>query len=253
MTDDMKYTVFYTDENGQLVPNGEKLLSITEIAKYRNIPTERLRYYDKIGLLRPDYVDKLTGRRFYSAQQCEKLGTIKELRRLNLSLNARKVDILITAMSITEEREKVVDFSRPYYKSPSQLLVSQKAEVVRTVGVLRGSVDELFARRQYKQAKVVAYSNQMEALMDLQFERLDAVFGPRIELEYGLTPDQASLFHFTGPVFDDLKFFGPGIGMAVRQNDPLLAQVNEAIEQIRAEGLWKKHSDRYFKVDIWAY
>ena len=43
MTDDMKYTVFYTDENGQLVPNGEKLLSITEIAKYRNIPTERLR------------------------------------------------------------------------------------------------------------------------------------------------------------------------------------------------------------------
>lgn len=86
MTDDMEYTVFYTDENGQLVPNGEKLLSITEIAKYRNIPTERLRYYDKIGLLRPDYVDKLTGRRFYSAQQCEKLGTIKELRRLNLSL-----------------------------------------------------------------------------------------------------------------------------------------------------------------------
>ena len=81
-----KYTVLYTDENGQLVPNGEKLLSITEIAKYRNIPTERLRYYDKIGLLRPDYVDKLTGRRFYSAQQCEKLGTIKELRRLNLSL-----------------------------------------------------------------------------------------------------------------------------------------------------------------------
>ena len=44
MADDMKYTVFYTDENGQLVPNGEKLLSITEIAKYRNIPTERLRY-----------------------------------------------------------------------------------------------------------------------------------------------------------------------------------------------------------------
>lgn len=82
MIDDMKYTVFYTDENGQLVPNGEKLLSITEIAKYRNIPTERLRYYDKIGLLRPDYVDKLTGRRFYSAQQCEKLGTCCSPRKI---------------------------------------------------------------------------------------------------------------------------------------------------------------------------
>ena len=82
----MTETEYYTDENAQLAPKGEKLLSITEIAKYRNIPTERLRYYDKIGLLRPDYVDRLTGRRFYSAQQCEKLGTIKELRRLNLSL-----------------------------------------------------------------------------------------------------------------------------------------------------------------------
>lgn len=87
MTDDMKYTVFYTDENGQLVPNGEKLLSITEIAKYRNIPTERLRYYDKIGLLRPDYVDKLTGRRFYSAQQCEKLKFIRELNNTDFKLD----------------------------------------------------------------------------------------------------------------------------------------------------------------------
>lgn len=77
---------YYTDENGRLVPKNEKLLSITEIAKYRNIPTERLRYYDKIGLLKPDYVDEQTDRRFYSAQQCEKLGTIKELRNLNLSL-----------------------------------------------------------------------------------------------------------------------------------------------------------------------
>lgn len=169
------------------------------------------------------------------------------------SLNARKVDILITAMSITTEREKVVDFSRPYYKSPSQLLVSQKAEVVRTVGVLRGSVDEAFARKTYSKAKIVAYGNQLEALMDLQYGRLDAVFGPRIELQYGLTTDQRDLFEFIGPVYDDLKYFGPGIGMAVRENDPLLAQVNEAIEQIRAEGLWKKHSDRYFQVDIWAY
>lgn len=66
--------------------SAEKLLSITQIAKYRKIPTERLRYYDKIGLLKPDYIDPMTGRRYYSAQQCEKLGTIKELRNMNLSL-----------------------------------------------------------------------------------------------------------------------------------------------------------------------
>lgn len=169
------------------------------------------------------------------------------------SLNARKVDVLITAMSITTAREQVVDFSRPYYKSPSQLLVSQKIDTPKTIGVLRGSVDEVFGRYHYKQAKIIAYSNQMEALMDLQFGRLDAVLGPRIELQYGLSDEQAGLFHFTGPVFDDPGFFGPGIGMAVRENDPLLGQVNQAIADIRADGTWQKFADRYFEVDIWAY
>lgn len=108
MIDDMKYTVFYTDENGQLVPNGEKLLSITEIAKYRNIPTERLRYYDKIGLLRPDYVDKLTGRRFYSAQQCEKLGTIKELpERYALKGESNKFRTNLTGIEFMKLEEAI--------------------------------------------------------------------------------------------------------------------------------------------------
>lgn len=169
------------------------------------------------------------------------------------SLNARKVDVLITAMSITPAREQVVDFSRPYYKSPSHLLVSQKIDTPKTIGVLRGSVDEVFGRYHYKQAQIIAYSNQMEALMDLQFGRLDAVLGPRIELQYGLSDEQAGLFQFTGPVFDDLEFFGPGIGMAVRESDPLLGQVNQAIADIRADGTWQKLADRYFEVDIWAY
>ena len=169
------------------------------------------------------------------------------------SLNSRKVDVLITAMSITEEREKVVDFSRPYYKSPSQLLVKQAIEQPKTIGVLRGSVDEIFAKHQFKNAKVLSYTNQMEALMDLQFGRLDAVLGPRIELEHGLTDEQAANFHFTGSVYDDPKFFGPGIGMAVRENDPLLDQINKAIISMRADGTWQKFADRYFEVDIWAY
>ena len=126
MTDDMKYTVFYTDENGQLVPNGEKLLSITEIAKYRNIPTERLRYYDKIGLLRPDYVDKLTGRRFYSAQQCEKLGTIKELRRLNLSL--KEIEDYFSDRNL-EKSERVL---RQRYELLQQE-ISDKLEISRVL------------------------------------------------------------------------------------------------------------------------
>ena len=42
----------------------ENIISITEMAKLRNISTETLRHYDRIGLLKPVYVDPKTGYRF---------------------------------------------------------------------------------------------------------------------------------------------------------------------------------------------
>ncbi len=79
-----------TDESlfGSDVPNdiNVRYLTITQVAKYRKIPADTLRYYDKIGLIRPNYVNKQNGRRYYSMEQCEQLGTVKELRKLNLSL-----------------------------------------------------------------------------------------------------------------------------------------------------------------------
>lgn len=61
-------------------------LSITQVAKYRNISTDTLRYYDKSGLLKPSYVDPDNNRRYYSVEKCEQLGTIRELREMNVPL-----------------------------------------------------------------------------------------------------------------------------------------------------------------------
>lgn len=62
------------------------VLSISEFAKLKNITTETLRHYDRIGLLKPDYVME-SGRRLYSIRQYERLGTILELRKIGMSLN----------------------------------------------------------------------------------------------------------------------------------------------------------------------
>ena len=68
-------------------PIKENLLSITELAKLRQVTSETLRYYDRIGLITPDYVDPQTRYRHYSIRQYEKLGTIKELRQLGMSIH----------------------------------------------------------------------------------------------------------------------------------------------------------------------
>ncbi|WP_151737507.1 MerR family transcriptional regulator [Paenibacillus tengchongensis] len=61
-------------------------LTISQMAKLREIPIDTLRYYDKIGLFNPAHTDTNTGYRYYSILQYEVLGTIMELRRIGLSV-----------------------------------------------------------------------------------------------------------------------------------------------------------------------
>lgn len=46
-----------------------------------------LRYYDEIGILKPEKIDITTGYRYYSTKQFERLNTIKYLRTLEMPLN----------------------------------------------------------------------------------------------------------------------------------------------------------------------
>lgn len=64
----------------------DHLLSIGQLAKMRGITTETLRHYDRIGLLKPHYVDPNNGQRYYSTRDTEKLLIILELQQLDMSL-----------------------------------------------------------------------------------------------------------------------------------------------------------------------
>ncbi len=61
-------------------------MSIGEFAKRKNIRQEPLRHYDRMDLLKPQWVDEVSRHRYYSIFQYEKLSTILELRQLGMSL-----------------------------------------------------------------------------------------------------------------------------------------------------------------------
>lgn len=54
----------------------ENLLSIGEVAKIRNVNVQSLRYYEKLGILIPAYINPETGYRYYSLEQIMILDTI---------------------------------------------------------------------------------------------------------------------------------------------------------------------------------
>lgn len=64
--------------------------SIGEVAKIHNITVETLRHYDRVGLLRPSYINSSTGYRYYSAKDFIILDLIKQCKAMGLSLDEIK-------------------------------------------------------------------------------------------------------------------------------------------------------------------
>lgn len=66
------------------------MFSIGIFSKINKITTKTLRHYDEIGLLKPEYVDDMTGYRYYTTRQLPKLHQILSLKRMGLSLQQVK-------------------------------------------------------------------------------------------------------------------------------------------------------------------
>ncbi|WP_340018507.1 MerR family transcriptional regulator [Paenibacillus sp. FSL H3-0457] len=65
----------------------KELFTIGDLSKLFQVKISTLRYYDDIGLLKPEYVDEKNNYRYYSTQHLERLSTIKYLRALGLPIN----------------------------------------------------------------------------------------------------------------------------------------------------------------------
>jgi ABC-type amino acid transport substrate-binding protein len=103
-------------------------------------------------------------------------------------------------------------------------------------------------------ATVKAYDTQEEATLDLVSGRVDMVFADSLKLQTGfLATDDGEAFEFKGPGFSDEKWFGEGIGIAVRKGEDTLKRCfNEAIAKIRENGTYDRISNDHFGMNIYG-
>lgn len=79
----------------------EFILKIGDFSYINNIPIQTLRYYDKIGLLKPYRIDQKTNYRYYHINQSQIVDEIQYLRQLDFSLEEIK-GILSKHENLTE-------------------------------------------------------------------------------------------------------------------------------------------------------
>lgn len=173
------------------------------------------------------------------------------------ALQAGKFDAIFASMSITDERKKVVDFTRPYYNTPSAFFAVKGSGITdispeglkgKTLGAQSSTIQSGYLESNYAGFDMKFYPTQEEVNLDLQAGRIDALLVDKIVgLDWLKTEDGACC----EVVGTDIPL-GDGVGAAVRQEDTDLRDaMSKAIDEIKADGTYEKINAKYFPFSIW--
>jgi len=117
------------------------MYQIGEFSKINRVTVKALRYYEKVGLLKPAYIDESNGYRYYSSEQLPKIHRIVALRQMGFSIkeisslldrhNSKKIFIekRYRLLSEIQQRKEQLDLIT-YYIENSREVIEMNYEVV---------------------------------------------------------------------------------------------------------------------------
>ncbi|MGF1554298.1 MAG: transporter substrate-binding domain-containing protein [Paracoccaceae bacterium] len=173
-----------------------------------------------------------------------------------------KCDAIVASMSITPDRQKVIDFTDKYYQPPAKFAAAEDTDLEATpegmadavVGVQRGTIHQDFMEGEFGDVELRLYGTQDEAYLDLTSGRVDAIMADSVAMSQGfLDTEQGEGYAFFGPDYSIPQYHGEGAGIGIRKGEDELRQdFNEAIEAIRADGTYEEIRRKYFDFDIYG-
>ena len=97
-----------------------KKYMIGEVAKILGLSVHTLRYYEKHDIIKPSYIDDMTGYRYYTVKDVEKLSMLKECKRMDFSLDQ------IRRVSEAASNEEIVDIINEKKKEVTDEILHNK-------------------------------------------------------------------------------------------------------------------------------
>ena len=183
---------------------------------------------------------------------CEELGvkcefTVVPFDGIISGLKNNKYDVIISAFTITPERQKMVEFSQPYYQAGQSIAIRLDEQGIKSiddlvgkrVGVQLGTTGEILAKK-IKGAEVISYDNIGAAFIDMDNHKLDAVINDK--------PTSERVIAIKGKA----KIVGETLtsenyGIAVRKGEQrLLDAINNTLKKLHSSGKIKQIKDSWF-------
>jgi len=164
-----------------------------------------------------------------------------------------KYDIGASGFTITAERDKVVDFSKPYWNSDQAVLIGKDSELNiitalsggKTVGAQRGTtgaswIEENLIKKGVN-VKLKLYETYPMAVLDLVNGNIDAVIQDE-------PASRASVAKEKKIKIAGIIVTGEQFGFLVKEGDPkgILPKINDGMAKLKASGKWDELVRKYF-------
>jgi polar amino acid transport system substrate-binding protein len=183
------------------------------------------------------------------------------MRRFDMlvgALNSNNGDAVIASIAETPEMRRQVDFSDPYYRTPARFVSRRDVEIEvrpealegKKIAVVAGTAHEAYLKTLFTEAELRPYPNTDAARFALRKGEVDLLFGDGISLAFWLNgTDSGGCCVFRGGPYLESRFFGEGVGIAVRRgNDVLRQALNWALFRLWEKGSFTDLWLRYFPI-----
>ena len=167
------------------------------------------------------------------------------------ALKTKKIDIILSSMTITEQRKKSINFSSPYLRSYLTLLVNKDSPVYkpmdlnsegRVIAVKKGTTGHVVANEYFPKAKILVFEKETACVLEVTQGKADAfIYDPlTIFKNWKKNPDT------TRPNFDqfqkNVEYWGIGYRIG---EDELGKEINSFIMEFRSNGGFDRLAEKY--------
>jgi polar amino acid transport system substrate-binding protein len=175
------------------------------------------------------------------------------------ALNENRGDAAIASIAVSEQTRRRADFSDPYYRASARFVARRGAGIDdvtperlegKKIAVVAGSAHEQYLRTLFNEAELRRYRDSETAREALRRGEADLLFGDGFALSFWLNgANSGNCCAFVGGPFIESRYFGEGIGVAVKRgNDTLRLAINWSLYRIWETGRFTDLWLRYFPI-----
>ena len=161
-----------------------------------------------------------------------------------------KSDIVMAGVTVTDERQKVMDFSDTYAEGIQSIIVPEDSDIAsaddlagKTIGTQRGTTGYIYCTDDFGEDSVVAYDDGLTAVQALNNGQVDAVVIDNAPAKEFVAANPGLKILDTAYAQEDYA-----IGVA-KGNTELLNAINGALEELQADGTLQSIVDKYIKAE----